>query len=266
MDQTTSQCIAELIDSVERIENMICRLAATHDEHNRLFNQQRNERDFTYDQLSDRLYRIFYCDGKTFLHKFGDKLTSTELDILKNIKLSNCLQSDLDAYISTAKIRESKSSVNLKRNRRFVIMKAMDEANDEYFQLAQMRERNPLLFEQTVGKFKFRSKDDDLSDNYSCTNGSLTSWMMNHCENIMYAERVQKEELMETGFDPCEQSDSDDSNNTESNVNEFKRLMREGFLNGNDKDFDYQSVDMNASLDYCCIVDRDMEEAYFDND
>ncbi|XP_034101379.1 coiled-coil domain-containing protein 97 [Drosophila albomicans] len=46
--------------------------------------------------------------------------------------------------------------------------------------------------------------------------------------------------------------------------NEFMGLMKERFLSGQDKDFDYSAVDDNVLLDDLKQLERDEEDAYFD--
>ncbi|KAL7741128.1 hypothetical protein ACLKA6_018156 [Drosophila palustris] len=46
--------------------------------------------------------------------------------------------------------------------------------------------------------------------------------------------------------------------------NEFMGLMKERFLSGQDKDFDYTTVDDNVLLDDLKQIERDEEDAYFD--
>ncbi|EDW64799.1 coiled-coil domain-containing protein 97 [Drosophila virilis] len=47
--------------------------------------------------------------------------------------------------------------------------------------------------------------------------------------------------------------------------NEFMGLMKERFLSGQDKDFDYTAVDDNAQLDDLKQIERDEEDAYFES-
>lgn len=47
---------------------------------------------------------------------------------------------------------------------------------------------------------------------------------------------------------------------------EFTRIMKERFLAGEDKKFDYSSVDHNTEYDDLEVLERDEEEKYFDSE
>ncbi|KAJ2997341.1 hypothetical protein HDV02_005613 [Globomyces sp. JEL0801] len=47
---------------------------------------------------------------------------------------------------------------------------------------------------------------------------------------------------------------------------ELIRIMKEMFLAGKDDEFDYAQIDMNEQLDDIQQLDRDLEDAYFDDD
>ncbi|KAH8412795.1 hypothetical protein KR009_005754 [Drosophila setifemur] len=47
--------------------------------------------------------------------------------------------------------------------------------------------------------------------------------------------------------------------------NEFLSMMKERFLSGEDKDFDYSAVDDNAQLDDLKQIEQDEEDAYFED-
>lgn len=48
--------------------------------------------------------------------------------------------------------------------------------------------------------------------------------------------------------------------------NEFVTLMYRNFLDGNDEEFDYDSIDNNDSYDNIDIIDHDKEDEYFDDE
>ncbi|CAF1168239.1 unnamed protein product [Rotaria sordida] len=223
--------------------------------------QQRNEPDLTYEQKHEILNNLYKTNPINFIYRFGSLLTDDEL---KQNFDSN------DDYI-----RQILNSNRHKRsaNRRYTYMQQLI-ADGSYFSDEAMKERSPLLYEQMIEKYN----DNETKQLVTRTaNGPLADFYMEHLEAINHQERVEKEfeneEHVNDDDDSESESDDDDENeqkysSTEKNLyrQEFLAIQKEKFLNGEDSNIDYTSIDNNENLDDIKIRERDEEEKYFDDE
>ncbi|KAH8029157.1 hypothetical protein HPB51_023703 [Rhipicephalus microplus] len=159
------------------------------------------------------------------------------------------------------------------KNRRYEALERL-KTGGEYFSDKEMRRRNPLLFEQMIGRYMTEKEKLDL-DKMDFSTLTFSGLLMEHIDrNEVTSLRRQQQDLEEATF---EESDSDSEEEeceddaphvsaTEKRLlrNEFMNTMYESFLSGKDKDYDYDSVDNNADFDSLQTRQHDEEEKYFD--
>ncbi|CAF4595112.1 unnamed protein product [Rotaria socialis] len=247
--------------------------------------QQRNEPEFTYEQKQEILNQLYKTNPANFIHRFGSLLTDNELrkyfdpnaDYVHQILTSN-----------RNKIRA---------NRRYTYMQQLI-ARGSYFSDEAMKERSPLLYEQMIEKYNDKETTPLIA---RTANGPLADFYMEHLESINYQERLEKEfekeERLRHGghIESDDDDESDDNDGEEENAKNYTNTERDlyrqeflaiqkgkddyilaifvidkqcikKFLNGEDSNIDYTSIDNNENLDDIKIREHDEEEKYFDDE
>ncbi|CAF1254313.1 unnamed protein product [Rotaria magnacalcarata] len=230
--------------------------------------QQRNEPEFTHEQKHEILNQLYNTNPANFIHRFGSLLTENELreyfdpnaDYMHQILTSN-----------RNKIRT---------NRRYTYMQQLI-ARGSYFSDEAMKERSPLLYEQKIGKYNDKETTPLVA---RTANGPLADFYMEHLESMNYQERLEKEFEKEEQLRHDEHIESDDDEESDDNDDEeenaknytnterdlyrqeFLAIQKEKFLNGEDSNIDYTSIDNNENLDDIKIREHDEEEKYFDDE
>lgn len=221
--------------------------------------QQRNEPDFTHEQKHDILHHLYTTNPANFIYRFGSLLTDDEL---KQHFDSNA---DYICQITTSNRHK------LRANRRYTYMQQL-LANGTYFSDEAMKERSPLLYEQMIGKYNDETTPELVT---RTANGPLADFYMEHLESINHQERLVNEFENEERFRHDGESESDENDDdekkyssTERNLyrQEFLAIQKEKFLNGEDSNIDYTSIDNNDNLDDVKIREHDEEEKYFDDE
>jgi hypothetical protein len=111
--------------------------------------QQRGDPDLTYEEKSDIARRLYNDKPDQFLARFGKHFLEAHLQLFKH------LESDyaVSFYITEVKrILDSKRTQTNVKNRRYQAMLKMT-IEGTYFSDEEMKERDPLLYEQMVGQF-----------------------------------------------------------------------------------------------------------------
>ncbi|KAL7060029.1 hypothetical protein AAHC03_010096 [Spirometra sp. Aus1] len=163
------------------------------------------------------------------------------------------------------------------RNRRFKAMMRMKAEAEEdptngYFSHEQMRERDPELWEDMVGRYaSAEQRRALLGHQYDSFSGMLLSQILD--------SEMARPPVFETDEDSSASSTTVDSRRAVSkpksrrtkkeeerqrSETEFSEIMHSRFLSGLDKDFDYAAVDNDESLDDDSDLNRDAEDSYFD--
>jgi len=238
-----------------------------------IVSQQRDEPDLTREQKHDVLEQLYSNNPEKFIYRFGSLLTDNELN---------------EHFDSTADYIRKLTNSNrqkLSANRRYVYMQQLiDDGN--YFSDEAMKERSPLLYEQLIGKYE-DEKNKSLVK--KTADGPLTDFYMQHLESLNHQQRVGEE--FENERQSMDESDSDEEEEEEDVYsNEERDLYRqeflsihkgkqknknstskcvcfvEKFLNGEDTNIDYTSIDNNDSFDDVKTREHDEEEKYFDDE
>ncbi|UJR13773.1 hypothetical protein I4U23_000783 [Adineta vaga] len=227
-----------------------------------IVSQQRNEPDFTYEQKHTILHHLYSTNPENFIYRFGSILTDDDLkeffdpntDYIRQISIPN-----------RHKIRS---------NRRYTYMQQLIE-NGTYFSDEAMKERSPLLYEQMIGKYETDDTNKQLVKRTA--DGPLSDFYMEHLESMNHHERVEQEFEKEEQSRCQDKEDSESEDDNDDDVKypsaerdlyrqEFLAIQKEQFLNGEDSNIDYASIDNNESLDDVKIRERDEEEKYFDDE
>jgi len=289
MEPTGSQ-LPEDCDKVKM--EMIDRIAET-EAHFR--HQQRGEPDLGHEEKANIALDILNKSPAKFLERFSKYLTLDDVTYFDSMKGDYMV----DFYLQEIFKRLGKGATNVIKNRRY---QAMEELMDEgeYFSLNEMKWRNPLLFEQMVGRYETIAEQDAREINKKDL--KFSSILLNH---LVDADATQKRytEMKET--EDCQEEEEDESSEDEEEMEnsntdggeekerneeidkdqelekeepkisevdkgylkaEFLRMMQESFMSGGDAEFDYSAVDSNADYDPLDILSHDAEEKYFDDD
>ncbi|KAJ3306825.1 hypothetical protein HDV03_003862 [Kappamyces sp. JEL0829] len=121
--------------------------------------------------------------------------------------------------------------------------------NPEYFAVAAIKIRHPLLYQQYFGLDVRRSFAPEMS---------LVERVLANIDDKRYHDAIQAEE-----------SEEEEANETERQLAESNlvREAKELFLAGKVVEFNYQYVDDSESKYWNWkIEEQDLEEAYFDHD
>ena len=247
-------------------------------------NQQRGEPDLTNEQEIGILSSLLDKNPGAFLMRFGTLLDKTDLAYFEEMQESNFeVKFRLKELLKSLDASSEKRKKQV-RNRRFGCLQELMD-NSSYFSQEEMRDRNPLLFEQYIGQYLTEEERDQLDSNRS--EMKLSSIILKNLDIDRRRQLLHSQQKSEMEF--VEESDSDESTeeeNTDSKTpglklstdpsmateekhmmrKEFLRVMQLNFLSGNDKDFDYTSVDSNERYDLLEERQRDDEDAYFDSE
>ena len=142
-----------------------------------------------------------------------------------------------------------------------------------------MKARNPLLYDQLIGKFLTKEEKEDAA-RPDMTNCSLTNIILEHMDLNKERDdhKRMKADEEEEEFDTDDDDDDEDTNSAEDNEQiakqeggreflrqQFVKSSYQSFLEGKDAAFDYSKVDNDDSLDDLDMEQRDAEERYFED-
>lgn len=244
-----------------------------------------------------------FIDSKkssTFLSRFGKFLQPHQLAFFLSRHNDDkdekyCIEFHIQEVMKNAKPKRSTI-----RNRRFAALQKLLDDKDDHFTEQEMMKREPTLYEQLVGQYlsEEEKQNRDRCDNPTFLGALLRGIEMEQLRD--YQEKVTKA----SNEDDDEESDPEDENFdegetraghsslwgefddapsrpvkpktkiplknvTESDRDELKREFIEAmylkFMNGEDNDFDYGTVDNNAEYDDLAMEDQDEQDRYFDD-
>ncbi|XP_054854709.1 coiled-coil domain-containing protein 97 isoform X2 [Eublepharis macularius] len=243
--------------------------------------QQKDEPDFTLAQKLAILRDLYHTKPLVFLERFRTALREDHLACFRH------LSGNYEADFYCAEVRKagrSKTRHTRVRNKRYAALQELIRGG-EYFSDEQMRSRDPLLYEQYIGRYL---SDEELQElggcklEASCTlsGALLDSYQERVIQQRLQVQQEQEEACLEEEESEDSESDEDEamapSHDTDDWVpdrgekaflrEEFTSRMYQRFLDGKDRDFDYSEVDENPEFDNLDIVSRDEEERYFDEE
>ena len=252
---------------------MLCMFEKVIRSENIIKSQQQGEPDLSRQEKLDILSNLLERTPGSFLMRFGKLFDEKDLKYFDK-------HTDFEVRYRVKELMrllQTNVKVKQRRNRRY---KAIEEltTSGEYFSEEQMRERNPLLYEHYIGQYLSEEERDKIG---LCAPGelSLSAHIVNKFEEDICATKLQQQLEIEKQ----QSGELEDTKALKNNVltlscdpvqaeerlmlrKEFLRVMHLQFLNGDDAEFDYSSVDNNEEYDVNDISGRDEEDSYFDSE
>uniref|UniRef100_A0A1Y1K0S1 CCD97-like C-terminal domain-containing protein n=1 Tax=Photinus pyralis TaxID=7054 RepID=A0A1Y1K0S1_PHOPY len=262
--------------------------------------QQRDEMDSSPEEKLKFLTEIFTKSKANFLSRFGRFLNSDEINLFQQFEEDTKDGYEVKYHLKNLKESSFKTSKRL-RNKRFAALKRL-VSTGAYFSETEMMKRNPLLYDQLVGRY-LSTREKRLRDRSGCSDvNSFVSILMGGIEKEQMEAKRRVQEMEERDEEE-DSSDSEEDTGTEKPVHtlwgefreennqptkprrttkdidlfitseerellkeEFVSTMYEHFLEGKDDDFDYNAVDNSEEYDNLEIITNDEEEKYFDSE
>ena len=242
--------------------------------------QERNEKELSENEKIDCLNEIFKNSKKKFLEKFSQHLIPEDVCLFE-INSNDNDRLFIEYYLKRICEPMNKKSAKVK-NRRYEALQRLIKRG-EYFDDESMKSREPLLYEQMIGKYE-DTKNHTSAAITSESGLHLTDFLMKHLENVNHEDRlkrlkcIENEQTEETDEDtdddePEREEEEEEKEEDEELIagreqmrDEFITIMHRKFLNGEDSNVDYNSIDYNDDYDNIEIESRDLEEKYFDDD
>ena len=213
---------------------------------------------------------VLRWDPGLFLEKWGKHLNQHHLSYFEEVKGDYYV----DFYLK--KFRYTEQDMDKKiRNRRYGCLRQLIDKGS-YFTEEEMRLRSPLLYETYIGQYLPNQEQSAMRTFDNSMNLSDRLFY-----EIDYSQALQREEEMEGNIDELREKDLTEQplNIANSRLNpeldeeerdllrrQFRALMEERFLRGEDQDFDYSLVDSDENYEYFAERDADIEEKYFEEE
>lgn len=234
--------------------------------------QQRNEPDLTYEEKRKIAEEILDSNTALFLQRFSRYLYCEDASYFEPLRRTDY---EVDFYLRELERKRQRRGLSVQtKNRRYEALQRLQSEGD-YFSDKEVRRRNPLLFEQMVGRYMTDKEREDL-DKMDYSTLTFSGLLMHHIDrNELSSRRRQQQDVEEATFEEndsdsedeeCDEPDTPVVSATEKAMlrSEFMNTMYESFLSGKDHDYDYESVDNNAEYDSLKTRQDDEEEKYFD--
>lgn len=232
--------------------------------------QQKDEPDLTFGEKEKIVTDLLLKSPAEFLNRYGSFLSE---DLLRYFENQDSYE--VDFYLAKARqancrfVRQQKV-----KNRRYEALQKMVTSGSDYFKEDEMKRRNPLLYNQLIGRY-LSEEEKEANNRPDLSNCKLSDIILKHIditdERDKKAEEEESENVEEFDSDSEEEKDSNEVAETDEESRnllrkEFVRAAYNSFLEGNDEEFNYRNVDNNSELDNLDIEERDAEERYFDED
>lgn len=285
----------------EILKNDIIEFIA-HDSRPYFESQQMGDPDLTTRQKRHIATELFKKSKCTFLSRFGLFLTADHLLYFENNRDGDRYETDFILRQIRRFNIDQKRSTDI-RNRRYKAMKKLISEN-VYFTESEMMSREPLLYEQLVGRYLSEKERQEHKNMHSESTSTVVNILLNgieqnrirHLKQLQFEneeamiEEEEEEEGNDTNFKTSTASlsqwgDLNDEKPSylyssscprtvttlttlEKNLlkEEFISTMYTNFLDGKDTQFDYTVIDFNTDYDNIDIRERDEEEKYFDSE
>uniref|UniRef100_A0A2L2YN52 Coiled-coil domain-containing protein 97 n=1 Tax=Parasteatoda tepidariorum TaxID=114398 RepID=A0A2L2YN52_PARTP len=239
--------------------------------------QQIGDSDLTFAEKREIASDVLHHNMPLFLQRYWKYVNVEDIDYFNSYQDYEA-KFYIQEILRNNNVRSSKARI---RNRRYeALKKLVDESS--YFSDAEMKKRNPFLYEQLIGQYlteNERIKEyRKLHENDRFSNFLMGQFERN-VENRLYDEQKEEDDAEEEDDDDTEESENESEleddvpptrNVTKQEQSllrrEFTNIMYEHFLAGKDQEFDYSSVDNNDDYDSVDQRNIDEEEKYFDGD
>jgi len=232
--------------------------------------QQKDEPDLSLEEKEQIVTDLLLKNEAEFLNRYGRFLSE---DLLGYFENGNSYE--VDFYLEKAR-QENCRFVKQQRvkNRRYQALQNMLESGSDYFKEAEMKRRNPLLYNQLIGQY-MSEEEKEAKNRPDTANCKLSDIILEHIDITDERDKREEEEEHENVEEFDTDSDEEDDGNDVAGTDEtgrdllrqeFVRAAYNSFLEGRDEGFDYRNVDNNSELDNLDIEERDAEERYFDDE
>jgi hypothetical protein len=217
--------------------------------------QQRDEPDLTREEKLLILGDILETNPGTFLMRFGSVLDEDHLTYFD----------DSDMYEVQYRLKELRKLQGTRfisgrlRNRRYRAIKVLSNTTD-YFDIGPMKERYPELFEYYIGQYLTEEERKLMEQDEMDKITSLTH-LLQRASNSNDDLKIKGDRGMKLSDNPLEAEED-----KEMLRKEFIQAVHVSFINGEDGEFDYTTVDGNPEYDDMDIINIDHEDNYFDSE
>ncbi|CAB3362671.1 Hypothetical predicted protein [Cloeon dipterum] len=237
--------------------------------------EQRDDPEMDFTERVRLVEEMLSKHPDRFLERFGAHLKDEHLTYFESWKCNYSVQFHLEQI----KKRLADKKNLLVKNRRFAALKKLVKEST-YFSDTEMKSRNPLLYDQLVGQ-NMTEEESLERDRANFQNMTLATFLMARFDKEEEAKLHQRQQENEDAVTEETEEDSEEEEENEDDQEEgihveddekallrqeFVTFMYNSFLQGNDKDFDYSTVDSNAEYDDMCAKERDEEDNYFDSE
>jgi hypothetical protein len=198
-------------------------------------------KEWTDQEKVDDMRRLLQSDPDVFLQRWGGALDAVSLAYFEGLH-----DADVDAVLHTLQNNVLGDKRALVRNRRLQFLNAQTST---FLSHEEMRRRAPELYESHVGRYLTKEEKYPPFE-----------------PSVGLVDRMYYD-LDEFANDPAEEDSEVEELEEEEKqalLDEFKRLMMERFLDGQEAEFDYTSVDNNAAYDDLQAQELDLHEEYFE--
>ncbi|GLV33118.1 uncharacterized protein CBL_10465 [Carabus blaptoides fortunei] len=324
--ENTNDAKRQILDTNQMIEHLI------KSEDAYFKSQQRDEAELSSKQKQEIAETILAKSKANFLARFGKNLKQEHLEYFTAYVNDENEGYEINFYLSDLKryFTKTKRETDI-RNRRYDALKKLIDANN-YFSETEMMKRNPLLYDQLVGRY-LSEEERKTRDNIDTKNITFVNLLLESIDRDTTRKRQkQQQDDEDCAMEEVEEEDSAsededvqkglkesvDDNSWDDEIpstsrwggfedeepepeppisrfnfnphtllagaeprkdivmitaterqllkEEFKSVMYQNFLDGNDVDFDYTLVDDNDAYDNFEIKTHDAEESYFDSE
>ncbi|CEF69655.1 Protein of unknown function DUF2052, coiled-coil family-containing protein [Strongyloides ratti] len=238
-----------------------------------------NEKDNKLEEIKS----IFNSSKLKFVITFASYISPSQLELF-HYKSDGTLEDN--SYITRLQIAYGRSKKNIEtdvklKNDRWMMFEELFK-NSDFFTDKRMRERDPQLYDTMIGNYLNDKEKEELKPNL------INSGFSGVMQQFVDSERISKrkhqsndnimklyEEVVIKGNiklldneDIIEEEKEDEKNsNKEFLRNEFLNIMKQRFINGEDSQFfDYDSYKIKDKKKFNDIMERDLEDSYFDED
>lgn len=253
-------------------EKMFAKIASSENAH--IKHLQIDEDDLTISEKYSCLEKLFEDKPSIFLERYYIYLDKKDIILFEKCKNLSMVEHYINQIKSNHLLKQNpKLKKYALKNKYYKILEKLIEEGD-YFSDYEMKKRDPLLYDQMVGQYL---DEAEITENAKLSSpNSFADNLINQLESINNDEHYDKQ--LENEKCITEEYDSDDSEGTtldndmteEFDIKtilrkEFTAIMHQRFLEGLD-DFNYGDYKYDHDPKLLEIINRDKEDAYFDED
>uniref|UniRef100_A0A0N4ZDJ5 DUF2052 domain-containing protein n=1 Tax=Parastrongyloides trichosuri TaxID=131310 RepID=A0A0N4ZDJ5_PARTI len=233
--------------------------------------------------LPSHLKELYRRSKLKFIVTYKEFITPNDLKLFY-VKENGEMEDD--NYISRINVAHSKKNIDNEdvevKNGRWIMYENLC-TNSDFFSNRSMREREPDLFDSMVGRFLSDYEKDEIKP--SPINNGFSGVMTQFVDSEIICERKGRNDDMMKLYEEVvikgnvkaldgEDEKSNTSKDVEKNEDdkeflrtEFLTIMRNRFINGDDKEyFDYSSYKLDDKKKINRMKEIDIEEDYFNDD